>query len=401
MKNNKKICIITTISSSIKAFFLEQIEYLSENGYDVTIICDTDNELKNLIYPKSKYIAIPMKRGIDLKGSIKSIKDMIKVFKDNQFDIVQYSTPNAALYASIASKIAGVDIRLYHNMGFRYAAMKGIKRTVFKGLEKITCALSTEIQLVSFSNLEFGIKEKLFNENNSRVIWNGSTGGVNLTKFNINKKQEWKDEICRKFNINIDTFIFGFVGRITRDKGINELLKAYKILSSGNVDLKLILVGQEEDISSLDQELYNWAKSREDILFIGQTNEVYKYFSVFDTLILPSYREGFGNVVIEAQAMGVPVIVSNIPGPIDAMKSDITGLVINKEDSLDLLNKMRYMYENKDICYMMGKQAYQYIKNSFDSRKLLKHILDDKDRLIDYKLRRTNKKEEYLCKIQK
>ena len=383
MKLRKKICIITTVSSSIKAFFLEQIEYLEDNGYEVTVICNNDNNLKNVLSSNVRYIPVTMKRGVDFLGSIKTIKEMIKIFKKNKFDIIQYSTPNASFYASIAAKVSGANIRLYHNMGFRYAASVGIKRKILKLIEKITCLLSTEVQPVSASNLEFGIKEKLFTIDKARVIWNGSTGGVNLNKFNINKKVEWKNEICARHNINKNKFIFGFVGRITRDKGINEILEAYKSLIPNDKDMMLVLVGQEEDKSSLNKNLYSWAKSREDILFVGSSEEVYKYFALFDVLILPSYREGFGNVVIEAQAMGTPVIVSNIPGPTDAISDGITGFTINKADYKDLSNKMIYMYENKDMCKVMGEQAYLYIKDSFDSIKLLKYILEDKNRLLD------------------
>lgn len=382
MKNNtKKICIITTISLSIKAFFLEQIAYLSKNGYEVTIICDTDEELINVLHPDVRYIPVPMKRGLDPLGAIKAIKRMYQIFKQNKFDIVQYSTPNAALYASIASRLAGVRIRLYHNMGYRYAASKGIKRVIFKILEKITCRLSSDIQPVSFSNLEFGIKEKLFPRNKAKVIWNGSTGGVDLTKFDINKKEEWKLEICSKYSIQSGTFIFGFVGRITRDKGINELLKAYKELSLEIKDTKLMLVGNEEDISSLDQGLYNWAKASKDIIFTGTTQEVYKYFATFNVMILPSYREGFGNVVIEAQAMGVPVIVSDIPGPTDAIVKDITGMVVPKQDSTALLRIMTKMIESPNVVETMGQSAYEYVKSHFDSKELMKQILEDKKRL--------------------
>lgn len=383
MKNTtKKICIITTISLSIKAFFLEQIAYLSKNGYEVTIICDTDEELINVLHPDVRYIPVPMKRGLDPLGAIKAIKRMYQIFKENKFDIVQYSTPNAALYASVASKLVGVRIRLYHNMGYRYAASEGIKRVIFKILEKITCKLSTEIQPVSCSNLEFGVKEKLFPRNKSRVIWNGSTGGVNLSKFDISKKEEWKNEIFSKYEIDSETFVFGFVGRITRDKGINELLEAYRKFCIYNHNTKLMLVGNEEDIGSLSQELYNWAKKRENIIFIGESNEIYKYFAAFDVLVLPSYREGFGNVIIEAQAMGIPVVVSNIPGPVDAMKDNVTGEVVPVKDTVALGHTMYKMYADNERRKKMSQQSRIFIKNNFDSKTLCEYIYNDRNRLI-------------------
>ena len=267
-------------------------------------------------------------------------------------------------------------------MGYRYAASEGVKRVILKALEKITCSLSTEIQPVSFSNLEFGVREKLFPRCKARVIWNGSTGGVNLTEFDINKKEIWKSEIYSRYNVKPGTFIFGFVGRITRDKGINELLRAYQKLSSESKDTKLMLVGNEEDIGSLDQEIYNWAKNRKDIIFVGVTQEVYKYFAAFDVMILPSYREGFGNVVIEAQAMGNPVIVTDIPGPIDTMQRDITGLVVEHRNNKMLFEGMRTIYNDSKKREEMGEKAYRYVSENFDSKKLIEYILQDKVRLI-------------------
>ena len=187
----KKICFVVTIHSTIEAFFITQINSLILDNYEVTIICDNDEELIDILHSDARYISVSMKRGLDPLGAIKAIKRLYQIFKENKFDIVQYSTPNAALYASVASKLAGIRIRLYHNMGYRYAASKGIERAIFKILEKITCTLSYEIQPVSFSNLEFGIKEKLFSREKARVIWNGSTGGVNLDKFDVNKREEW------------------------------------------------------------------------------------------------------------------------------------------------------------------------------------------------------------------
>ena len=142
---NKKysICIITTVAGSIKAFFLEQIEYLSNNGFEVTVICSEDEELRKILYDKVQYIAVDMKRGIDPIGGIRAILRMRRIFKENNFYIIQYSTPNAAFYASIASKLVKCKVRLYHNMGYRYLSFRGVKKNIFKTLEKITCRLST------------------------------------------------------------------------------------------------------------------------------------------------------------------------------------------------------------------------------------------------------------------
>lgn len=208
-------------------------------------------------------------------------------------------------------------------MGFRYLGFRNITREVFKSIEKITCYLSTHIECVSKTNLELGITEKLFSKDKATVVFNGSTGGVDLKKFNINYRKQWRTELRRKYGIDEKDFVYGFVGRITRDKGINELLEAYFNM---NTDAKLFLVGGIEKNHKVDPDLFNKAIKDKNVIFVGNITDVEKYYAAMDVLVLPSYREGFGNVIIEAGVMGTPAIVSNIPGPKDAIRDNETGL---------------------------------------------------------------------------
>jgi len=378
----KKICFITTISATLKAFVVETAEYLHRNGdYDITFICDTDEDFINTLPDYINYIPVSMKRGISLSGINATFK-MITIFKKEKFDMVQYSTPNASFYASIAAILVGVPVRLYCQCGLVYVSFSGFKRKCFKIIEKVTCSCSTWIEPVSFSNLRFSHAEGLYTKNKSSVLWNGSSSGVNLQKFDIKYKEDWRKEIRSKYGIKENSYVMGFVGRITRDKGVNELYATCKKFFQEQSNSVLLLIGVKEEIETIDQELFNWSLNENRIIYCGWTNEVEKYFSAMDVFILPSYREGFGSVVIEAEAMGVPVIVTDIPGPTDAMVNGQTGLLVNKADVNSLINAIKILYKQQDLAQRMSREAYFFASNNFDSEQLNQHILEARNKLL-------------------
>ena len=254
----------------------------------------------------------------------------------------------------------------------------GISRIVLKFLEKITCEFSTSIECVSKSNLKLGIEEKIFSKDKATIVWNGSTGGIDLKKFDYSKRNDWRKEIRLKLDYSESDFIYGFVGRITRDKGINEILEAFLELKNKS---KLLLVGDFENKDLLYKELLDRAIKSKNIVFHKSVANIEKYFAALDVLLLPSYREGFGNVIIESAVMGTPAIVSNIPGPIDAIEENRTALTVNIKDKESLLKAMKEIRNNnkyKD----MGLKAHIFAIEHFRSDELNKKILERKKKLL-------------------
>ena len=376
----KKICYITTVPITIKSFILKAADYIyQQTGWDITFICDYDQEFEKMIPEYMHYIPVSMKRGISFSG-IKAMLEMRKIFKREKFDLIQYSTPNASLYASLAGWLAKVPVRLYCQWGMAFVGMSGFKRKIFKTIEKFVCSRSTWIEPDSKGNLDFSHSIGLYSSKKSSVIWNGSASGVDLEKFDISKKDNYRKTIREKYNIPADAKVYGFVGRITRDKGINELLTAYKQIE--NDDKFLMLVGREEIDQNIDMQLYEWSKNHPRIIYTGSTNVVEQFLSAMDTYILPSYREGFGSGVIEAEAMGLPVIVTDIPGPTNAMKKDETGLVVKKADVETLKNAMFDIFADNEKYISMSKNAYLYAKDNFEQNQLFSYILADRKRLL-------------------
>lgn len=384
MTTKKKICYIATLSGTIRSFFIPQLKYLRQYNYDVTVIANDTSDLATQLLPEGiRVISVDMPRGVSFKKSVSSICSLYHIFKKEKFDLIQYSTPNAAMYASLAAKLAGCRIRNYHCMGFRYLGFSGLKRAIFKQIEKMTCSFSTDIECVSKSNLKLGIEEKLFSETKAQVIYHGSTGGIDLNRFDASKAPLFR-EIHRKEQGYADTdVVIGFVGRITKDKGIVELMDAFNKVSNKYPSVKLALIGLlENDDMAIPQRILSEAKANPRVHFFGRLQAIEEYYPMLDILVLPSYREGFGNVVIEAEAMGVPVVVTAISGPLDTMIPGETGLTCKVMDAEDLKEKLELLICNPDLRKKYGEAARSYVAECFDSEKLNAEILKRKESLF-------------------
>ena len=354
--------------------------YLHQHtDWDITFVCDQNEDFASRLPSYIHYQPIAMKRGISLAG-IKAAWQMFCFFKARHFDLIQYSTPNASLYSALAGKLAGIPIRLYAQWGFIYESFDGVKRLIFKQIEKLTCALSTHIETVSLSSLHFAHQERLYPPSKGTIIWHGSACGINLAKFDVAQKQKYRQEIRQCYQIPADAFVFGFVGRITRDKGINELFQAAQRLLSQYKHIYFLLIGPEEIDKTIQNELYSWSKQTARFIYTGYTRQVEKYLSAMDCLVLPSYREGFGLCLIEAESMAVPVIVTDIPGPIDAMQPGLTGELIQKKNAASLLNAMEKMLTADLSTY--GQNGVKFVREHFEQTTLLGYLLSERARLL-------------------
>lgn len=378
----KKICFVTTVHGTLEAFVLKLAEYLYSTGeFDISFICNYDQEFEAVLPKYIHYFPVKMSRGISLDG-INAIFEMGRIFKQQKFDMVQYSTPNASFYAAIAAWLARIPVRLYCQWGIAYVGFSGVKRSIFKVIEKTVCSLSTQVEPDSYGNLKFCHEEGLYPKHKGYVVGNGSACGVDLEKFDIVQKFIWRREIREYWHIPEDAFVVGYIGRITGDKGINELFQAAMDIVKTNLNVYLMLVGPAEKTDSLDERLYTWAIDEERVLFCGRTTTVEKYLAAMDIYALPSYREGFGMVTVEAQAMGVPVIVSDIPGTQNAFVKDKTGLSIPVKDAGALAAAIQKLYASQELRGNFGANGRQYVEENFEQKQLFFQIYTDRKRLI-------------------
>ena len=378
----KKICLITTVSMTTRSFIIPIAAYYRKHtDWEICIMCDPDPTLAEDMPEGIRYIPVAMKRGISICG-IAALNKMTNIFKREKFDLIQYCTPNASFYASIAGKCAKVPVRLYCQWGMVYVSMKGLKRRIFKAIEKSVCSRSTWVEPDSFGNLEFSHQVGLYPKEKGSVVWNGSTGGIDLQKFDLSKKAQWRQEIRQKHGVPQNAVVFGFVGRITRDKGINELYDAFRELRKTCPDAYLMMIGSAENTKSLCADLVKWANQEPHVIFCGSTNIIERYFAALDVHVLPSYREGFGSVIIEAEAMEVPIITTAIPGPLESMSPDVTGLSVPKQDAKALCEAMVRLYKDVSLRESFGKAGRQYVAERFEVQRFYAEMLADRKKLL-------------------
>ncbi len=377
-----KLCVITTVSLTLRVFLLEQLVYLSQNGFDVTVVCEYDPIFMRDCPPELKYMPVHMTRKIGWLSTLVSWWKLCRLFKREKFRMIQYSTPKAALVSSMAGFITGIPIRLYCQWGIYYVSINGLMQKVFKLVEKLTCFCSTDIAPDSNGNLKFAIEKSLYPRKKGSVVYNGSANGVNLNKFDIAKKIIWRNNIKAEFSLNEGSFVYGFVGRITKDKGINELVNVFQRLIQNDSGIFLMLIGMEEEEHGLYSTVVETIHNHPQIITLEWKANAQEYMAAMDVMVLPSYREGFGIVAIEAQALGVPVITTDIPGPRDAIINGKTGVLIPTADEESLMAAMHKLKNDQDLIKYMSDNALPFIKENFEQKKFWKKVLEHRMSLL-------------------
>lgn len=375
-----KICGITTRPGTARVMF-NNLRYASNNGFECAIICQPSKQLSNGVIDFGRYIPVDMNRGnVSPFEVLKSTYRLYKIFKIEKFDIIQFASSNAGLYASIAGWLARVPVRIFCQWGIPYTDYRGVKRLFFKFMEKITCKLSTSVQPDSYTNLEFAIKEGLYHRHKATVLGKGSAQGVNLSRFDINKKEEWRLMIRNKYGIDSQSKVFCFIGRIVPQKGVNELLDAFFQIPHKNI--KLFIVGAPDEIESLNQNLLEKAKKTSDIIFTGEVINPEYYHAAADFFVLPSYREGFPNTILEAGALGIPSIVTRINGMTDLIDDLETGFVCDIRSAESLCHSMKLAIEMNQKEYSnMSSCIYTKVKKYFDSEFIKSEFLKNRNSL--------------------
>jgi len=385
MKKKYKICALTTISKTMDWFIVDSMRNLSKNGYEVTLISNMEDGFIDRNKDYATCINLPMNRGVSIIDIFKCTTFLRKYFKKEKFDVVYYTSPNVSLYASIASMLAGIKVRFYSQCGLRYVSFTGIKRKIFWLVEKITCMFSTTVRAQSPLNMQFAIDEKLCKKDKISVVGIGGTTGVDLSQCDILNHDKVKQELRKKYHIPQKAFLYGYVGRINADKGINELIEAFVLLQKEYKDIYLALIGMVDDANPIRQDNLEIAIKNEHIIMTGNIpiSEVYSYMAMFDVLTHPTYREGFGKVLQEAMGVGIPIITTNVPGPSEVVENNISGILVNVQDSKDLAQKMELLYKDADLKELFAINGRKRAEMYFDRPIMLNNILMDMNRTME------------------
>jgi glycosyltransferase involved in cell wall biosynthesis len=374
-----KIVRITTIPLSLRKLLTGQMQYMQEHGFEV-IMMSADGEGKTEVEKAEKvpHIVIPMTRQITPFQDLYSLFLLTYHFFKIKPDIVHSHTPKAGLLAMLAAKIAGVPIRIHTIAGLRFMTVTGFKRTVLVSMEKLTYWAANHVWANSFSILEYAKIHKLCPPTKLDIIGKGSSNGIDLNKFSKNSLVEKEIEETKKLiNYSKDNIYLLSVGRMVKDKGIEELVIAFLAVQKVNTQLKLILLGPfEDELDPLSIETKTSIKNNKDIIHVHWSDKVENFMTIVNILIHPSHREGFPNVLLQAGAMECPIICSDIDGNIDIVRHQETGLLFKVKNIEDLVEKLKFALNNNDLLLRCKEMLFSEIKEKFDRKAVHQSILN-------------------------
>ena len=379
----KKVIRITTVPISMNKILEGQLAYINKY-YDLIGVSKFVE--KDFIEIKEregiKMIDVPFNRTINLRQDLVSLFKLIRLFKMEKPDIVHTHTPKAGLLGMLAAKIARVPVRLHTVGGMPLMGVTGNKIRVLKFTEKLTYKYAHKIYPNSLGLKEFILENNFTSSYKVKVLGNGSSNGVDADYFKKNyvgaetENQKLKQEL----NIKVSDFLFMFLGRLAKDKGVIDLVSAFNKLSENNPNLKLLLVGPlEEDNSSLPEETINIIKNSKAIIYPGRTDNVRAFLNLAHVFVFPSYREGFPNALLQAGAMGLPLIATNINGCNEIVENNKSGLLIPVKDEKALLDKMKFFYENPETRLKFGVEIRKTIEQRFKQIIIWEALLKEYD----------------------
>lgn len=373
-----KLIRITTVPISLKLLLAGQMKFLREQGWDVLMVSADGRELPKVIKDEGvRHEVIPFTRKITPFQDLKCLWQLYQLIKKEQPDIVHTHTPKAGLLGMIAAKLAGVNVRIHTLAGIPYMAAEGGKKSLLEKMEKITYSYASHVWPNSFGLKNFVIENNLCPSEKLTVIGKGSSNGVDLGKFNRGVLKE-NHLVAATMRIlpGEDDFIILSVGRLVRDKGIQELVDAFlssKIVSKS----KLVLLGSfEQDLNPLSPETIKIITDHPRIVQIDWSDHVAHYLALADVLVHPSHREGFPNVLLEAGAMELPVICSDIIGNTDVITQQKTGLIFPVKNVEILKEAMEFAYVKRDKLAELAASLYQEVCQNFERTQVQTEIFN-------------------------
>lgn len=396
----KKLFRITTIPLSMEILLENQLDFMNQY-YDVVGISSDERGLAKVVNLQNvKGYHVEMTRTITPFLDLKAVWKLYKYFKKEKPFIIHTHTPKAGTLGMIAAKFAGVPHRLHTVAGLPLMETRGNKRLLLNFVEKITYACATFIYPNSQGLKEIIIKEQFCNPKKLKVIGHGSSNGIDTSHFDPKLFSESEKHFLRtNYGISKDDFVFIFVGRIVKDKGINELVAAFEMLEK--VDglgkkVKLLLVGNYEmDLDPLNPEILKIISENENIISVGFQKYVRTFLAISDCLVFPSYREGFPNVVLQAGAMGLPSIVTNINGSNEIITEGVNGIIIPVKDIASIHRAMLKMVKNDDLIALLSQNARKMIVDRFKQIVIWEAILAEY-RNLEVNLSDENKKKKII-----
>ena len=324
-----------------------------------------------------KIITIDMTRNFTPIQDIKSIYQLFKIFRKEKYDLIHYNTPKGAFLSAIAGFLARRGVMLYTLRGLGYESYTGIKRKIAEVCEMIACRLADKVIAISQTLKNTAVSDGIIKSDRAEVIGAGSSKGADVEKFRLSEELLLKArEIRKALSLDEDAVIVGYAGRLAEDKGIEELVEAFLRVNKKNKNAHLLLVGDQDQRQPLPDQLIDKITSRECIHQLPFSDDIEILLAAMDIVVLPSRREGFGNILIEASALERPVIATDSTGCRDAVINNETGLIFKMRD-VDSLEAVIYdLVQDKEKRETMGTNGGKWVRDNFDRRIVWQRLIN-------------------------
>lgn len=355
--NKKKLVVGITIPASV-GLLRGQMKYFAGLGYDTYLLTEQNDEsLAYCTKESCKPLNIKIERNISPLKDLKTLINLVKLLKKEKPDIVNLGTPKMSLLGLMAACLCRIPNRIYTCRGFRYEHEHGIIRIILKFCERICGFCSHKIICISPSVKRLGIKDGLFNEKKCVVINKGSSNGIDPEYYNIDKvDQDERNKLIEELNFD-GKFVFGFLGRIVDRKGLSELFEAFCRIYNEDKNCRLLIVGPAYEEQVSDKTLIPRMKAHEAIVLTGKQLNAPLYFSLMDVFVLPAWWEGFGNVLVQAADMEIPVISTTGTGTCDAVCDGYNGLLIEPKNVNILYEAMKKLKGDESLRRKLAKNG--------------------------------------------
>lgn len=374
-----KVDVIHAVTASISLVLMRgQMEYLKKMGFRVAAVCSPDGQVDGARAPESiPVLTVAMEREVSLLRDLISLLGICRLLRRVRPTICNAGTPKAGLLVSVAGWLTRVPCRIYTLRGLRLETATGLKRKILSLTERITCACANCVICVSPSLRKRALELKLVRREKAVVLGSGSSNGVDPARFAPTPERlSLAAKIRQQHGIASTVPVIGYVGRLTRDKGISELLAAFRMVRESIPDVVLMLIGDYEAGDPVSQETREAIENSQEIVQVEFVPDTAPYYLVMDVLALPTYREGFPNTVLEAQAAGRPVVTTDATGAIDSIVPNLTGLFVPVGDIKTLADALTALLSDQKRAREMGDAGRERVYRQFSQEILWKSLAD-------------------------
>ncbi len=366
--------LVIAVNSAIAVGFLQgQLQFFHDRGFDVTVLCPKrrKNEWEVGRPEGFPIIEVPLEREIAPLQDLVSLWHLWRIMRALRPMVTNVGTPKAGLLGGFAAWLNRVPCRIYTLHGLRFETTKGLKRRILVYADRLACRFAHRVICVSQSVREKAIASRLARRDRTVVLGFGSCNGVDASRFAATPEIMRRAEALRRqLGIPRQAPVVVFVGRLTRDKGIPELIEAFSRVSVRSPELRLLLVGCLEDGDPLPADTRRSLETHSRVILAGAVQDAAPYYAIADALVLPSHREGLPTVVLEAQAAGKPVIAASATGIVDVVLDGETGLLFPVGDVQALADAIARIIDDKGLATRLGLAGQEQVKRKFRQEQI-------------------------------